>query len=400
MNVFVSSSTRFAITEDGVLWTPKASLQYAFWSRYLEVFDGVRLLARARPCDEPPAGWKQASGPGVEPVVTPYYEGPVQYLAALRGMRAVIRRALDTTEAVSLRVPCALATQIWRLLEPGRPYSVEVVGDPYDVFSPGAVQHPLRPFFRWWYTRAARRQCANACAAAYVNATTLPARYPAGSDAFSTSYSSIRLLEEAFGSAPRGPADLQNPWRLVTVGTIEQMYKAPDVLIDAVAQCVRNTKLPLQLTIVGGGKHRADLEARATQLGIGDAVRFTGQLPSAEAVREELDAADLFVLPSRQEGLPKGLIEAMARGLPCIGSTVGGIPELLEPEYLVPPGEATALAEKIREVVTDPERMARMSARNIAKAREYHEDVLSERRRALYSHLRKETETWLKSSSR
>ncbi len=400
MNVFVSSSTRLAITEDGVLWTPKASLQYAFWTRYLEVFDGVRLLARALPCDEPPAGWRQASGPGVEPVVVPYYEGPVQYLVALRGLRAAIRPALATSEAVALRLPCPLATQVWRLLEPGRPYSVEVVGDPYDVFSPGAVRHPLRPFFRWWFPLQVRRQCGNACAAAYENATALPARYPPGPDAFTTSYSSIRLLEEAFAGGPRGVDQVRDARRLVMVGTLEQMYKAPDVLIDAVAYCARNANLPLQLTVVGDGKHRAGLEARAAHLGIADAVRFTGQLFSAEAVREEMDAADLFAVPSRTEGLPKVLIEAMARGLPCIGSTVGGIPELLEPESLIPPGDVTALAEKIREVVTDPERMARMSARNIAKAREYHEDVLSERRRALYSHLRKETETWLKSSSR
>ena len=90
------------------------------------------------------------------------------------------------------------------------------------------------------------------------------------------------------------------------------------------------------------------------------------------------------------------MIEAMARALPCIGSTVGGIPELLPLEDLVPPGDAAALARKIREVVIDPGRMARMSTRNLEKAREYREDALRERRVAFYQNIRNQTETWVR----
>src|SRR5205809_1714074 len=121
------------------------------------------------------------------------------------------------------------------------------------------------------------------------------------------------------------------------------------------------------MVIVGSGGYQAQLEARAAALGIGTRVQFRGQLAAAEAVRAELDRADLFVLPSRQEGLPRAMIEAMARGLPCIGSTVGGIPELLAAEDMVPPNDASALARKIREVLADPSRLARMSVRNLAK---------------------------------
>lgn len=86
----------------------------------------------------------------------------------------------------------------------------------------------------------------------------------------------------------------------------------------------------------------------------------------------------------------------IARSLPCIGSTVGGIPELLPAEDIVPPGDATALAHKIREVVTNPERMARMSARNLEKAKEYRDEVLRERRNQLYRFVREQTEVWLR----
>jgi glycosyltransferase involved in cell wall biosynthesis len=90
------------------------------------------------------------------------------------------------------------------------------------------------------------------------------------------------------------------------------------------------------------------------------------------------------------------MVEAMARGLPCIGSTAGGIPELLPAEDLVPPGNVAALSQKIHEVATDPARMERMAKRNLAKAREYSDGALQGRRTAFYAYLRQRTEQWLR----
>jgi glycosyltransferase involved in cell wall biosynthesis len=172
------------------------------------------------------------------------------------------------------------------------------------------------------------------------------------------------------------------------------MYKAPDVVIDATAACVRDG-LDLELVLLGDGKHRAELEARASGHGLGDRVRFRGSVPMGAPVRAELDRADLFVLPSRADTVPKAMLEAMARALPCIGSTVGGFAELVPAEDLVSPNDAGALAATIRAVVTDPARMAAMSARNLATAREYHEDILQARRIDFYRVVRERTEQWI-----
>jgi glycosyltransferase involved in cell wall biosynthesis len=88
------------------------------------------------------------------------------------------------------------------------------------------------------------------------------------------------------------------------------------------------------------------------------------------------------------------MIEAMARGLPCIGSTVGGIPELLTPEEMVQPNDAQALADKIQQVVTNPTRMSEMSARNLKKASEYHESLLRKRRNEFYQYVKDKTLEW------
>jgi glycosyltransferase involved in cell wall biosynthesis len=126
----------------------------------------------------------------------------------------------------------------------------------------------------------------------------------------------------------------------------------------------------------------------ARRLGLAGHARFVGALPPAEAVYRFLDDIDLFVLPSRTEGLPRSLIEAMARGCPCIGSTVGGIPELLPPEDMVPPGDADALARKIFEVPGDTDRMERMARRNWETAKQYLPEVLQARRRTFYRKVR------------
>jgi glycosyltransferase involved in cell wall biosynthesis len=89
----------------------------------------------------------------------------------------------------------------------------------------------------------------------------------------------------------------------------------------------------------------------------------------------------------------------MARGLPCIGSTVGGITELLEPEELVPPNDVVALEKKIIEVLSDPARMARLSKRNLAIAAGYTESDLRARRLAFYKSLRAGTETWMQNEA-
>ena len=96
---------------------------------------------------------------------------------------------------------------------------------------------------------------------------------------------------------------------------------------------------PCELTVIGDGRYRAELEALAASLDL--PVRFTSQLKRPQ-VMAELDDANLFVLASRTEGLPRAVIEAMARGLPCVGTRVGGIPELLDSRALCDPDRLKA----------------------------------------------------------
>ena len=394
MIVVVALDAHFLRTPDGNVWT-RSVMPYRFWQRYLDVFEGVRVVARVLDVPALPTDYLRVDGPRVSIAAVPDYRGPWQYLRRRKGILEHVEDVVEPGDAVILRVPSQVSTCVHsRLRRSGHPYGVEVVGDPWDVFAPRSVRHPLRFFFRRYATYHLKEQCIQACAAAYVTEATLQRRYPVAKSRFSTHYSSVQLPPQSIVAQSRSYPGRPGPTQLIFVGTMSQMYKAPDVLIEAAAHCL-DRNLDIELTLVGDGQYRQKLEEQSHRLGIASRVHFCGQLISGAAVSEKLDQADLFVLPSHQEGLPRAMIEAMARGLPCIGSTVGGIPELLPPENLVPPGDVQALAKKICEVIADPPRMQAMSVRNLRRAKDYQDNVLDQRRAAFYRFLKERTEEWI-----
>ncbi len=392
MRTIVALEKRFERTPDGRVWAT-GWLNHTFWERYLEVFREVLVVARLREVQEVAVDAQRADRDGVSFLPVPYYVGPGQFLRRYGAIQSAIRDALGGMDAVILRVPGQIGNMVAHQLQAaGRPYGVEVVGDPYEVFASGAVRSRIRWVLRWWMPSCLRRQCRAASAVAYVTAGSLQRRYPAGERAFITSYSSVDLPSEAFAT-PRRTQPVVGMRKILFIGSLDQLYKGPDLLIRALSLLARQGH-SLYLTIVGDGRHRSDLQDLAQRCGVAASVRFAGVIPPGAPVRGELDDADLFVLPSRTEGLPRALIEAMARGLPCLGSRVGGIPELLSPQELVPAGDATALAAKIDEVVSDGERMARLSADNLEKARGFSERVLRPRRMAFYKAVHDATNEW------
>ena len=164
-------------------------------------------------------------------------------------------------------------------------------------------------------------------------------------------------------------------------------------MIDAVELCLQ-ADLEVTLDIIGDGRHRNELEGYVMSKGLTASVRFSGQITAGKSVRDKLDDADLFVMASRQEGLPRAMVEAMARGLPVIGTEVGGIPELIHSDDVVEPDSAVALAKALQAVLKDPDRLSVMSRRNLDKSKEYREQILRDRRMGFYTQLRSLTQKW------
>ena len=126
-----------------------------------------------------------------------------------------------------------------------------------------------------------------------------------------------------------------------------------------------------RLDIVGKGPDESRLRELALRLGVSEEVRFLGSM-ARSAVAQQYREADLFTRPSSAEAFGNVFAEALASGLPIVGSTVGGIPELVEHGtngLLVSPGDPQALAQAIEYLAGDPELRGQMGARNRAKAK-------------------------------
>jgi glycosyltransferase involved in cell wall biosynthesis len=173
--------------------------------------------------------------------------------------------------------------------------------------------------------------------------------------------------------------------RVVVVARLDRV-KGIDVLIDAWGELARGGGAP-RLAIVGDGVERAALEARRRERGLAELVEFVGAVPD---VRPALRAADAYVAPSRMEGLPASVLEAMAFGLPVVATAVGGHHDLLgavAPEWLVPVEDSHALAAKLRELVArSAEERTRWgrSLQEVAYER-FHPTVLARRTAAVYA---------------
>jgi glycosyltransferase involved in cell wall biosynthesis len=138
-------------------------------------------------------------------------------------------------------------------------------------------------------------------------------------------------------------------------------------LIEALAALERGR---FELEILGSGPDEQRLKDLAVRLGVRNEVIFAGSVSRSEIAGRYRDA-DIFTLASRDEAFGNVFAEAMASGLPIVGSTVGGIPELVEHGrngYLVPPREPRALAAAIRLLADNPDLRAEIGRRNRAQA--------------------------------
>lgn len=159
-----------------------------------------------------------------------------------------------------------------------------------------------------------------------------------------------------------GPHPLpEAPLRLVSIGRFAEQ-KGQMLLVEAMA-LLRDALPDLDLVLVGDGEMRATLEAAIARHGLTGRITLTGWVSEA-GVRRELAAAQALILPSFAEGLPMVVMEAMAAARPVIATWIAGVPELVLPGrtgWLVPAGDAEALAEAVRELAaTPPARLAQM----------------------------------------
>ena len=244
--------------------------------------------------------------------------------------------------------PVALATR--RLL--GKPYVVSLRGS--DVPRPEIGSSALSPFLRL----ALRRVCGSASAVTAVSGGLRSAALAAapGLD--------VLVIPNGVDLDRFRPAEDSRPpgrVRLLYVGRLRE-FKGVRILLSAFASMARRAEQAVELHLVGDGPDRATLERLSSRLGITERVRFHGWVAYAR-ITDFYHRADCLVLPSFVEGMPNVVLEAMACGLPVVGTDVAGTRELIrdgEEGRLVPRRNAEALGAALLQLVSDTKLRRRM----------------------------------------
>ncbi len=170
-------------------------------------------------------------------------------------------------------------------------------------------------------------------------------------------------------AATRAQAGLANDAALLLVVAALFHRKGIDVLLDALGRLADDGLRPA-LWIAGQGPVRPALEKQARELGLDHQVRFLGERGD---IADLLAACDVFILPSRQEGLGVAALEAMAAGRPIVASRVGGLAEAVVDErtgLLVPPNDPGALATALARLLRDPALRTRLAEAGPARIAE------------------------------
>lgn len=392
MRLLVATDAHIFRTPDGKHWA-KSIYGYSFWTRYLDVFDSVRVVARVKDVQEIDSKKLIVDGPGVEVAGIPFYQGPKQLLKKYFRIQQALKGIDNGCEAVLLRMPSQTATMVWKHLRNGIPIAGEIVYDMMDdVNLPD--QNPILKMLNIITSNNVKKFCLQANGVSYVTEKSIQEHYPSYArihgetrEHFETSYSTITLSEDAFAGF-RDFSDCNGLTLVLSSVAMNSERKGEKVLIRTVKTC-RDRGYDVKAIIIGDGTLRPSFEQYAEELGISEYVKFTGLLPSSEEVRKVMLRADMFVFPTQGEGLPRGILEAMAIGMPVLSTPVGGIPEVIDMKYLFDPKDSDAYANCICSLLENPTELSVMSKENYNKSREFRNELLQKKRNDFYEKLKR-----------
>ncbi len=267
------------------------------------------------------------------------------------------------------------------------PYMIEMVGCPKDaLWYHGGIKYKLAMPFLAIMNKIELKKSKYTI---YVTEKFLQKRYPTKGKYISCS--DVELQKNSNNVLENRIKKIQlkkdtDTYKFGIIGSLNVNFKGHETAIKALSM-IRD-KINFELHFLGAGEKEKWI-SMARKYNIDKHIFFDGILPHNE-VYSWIDNLDVYLIPSLQEGLPRALIEAMSRGCPCIGSNVGGIPELLEDQYIIDKKNYKELANKIIKLIDNKEEMKKISKKNFEKSLKFEKKELNYKRNNFYDLILKE----------
>lgn len=360
-----------------------------FYHRYLRAFEELRIANRIVDEQELKKGRVLIDDSRIDIHPIPIFHGPIEYAKNYFVTGRAINNAVNGCDAAVLRLPSTVAQRISKqVIKAGIPFATEIV---FDACDGADTANNLFEKVLWKIIdRQMRNTCAKADGVACVTAKYLQRRYFSKKPGhFVSNYSTLNL-DKSFFTAPRKYPGKE----VLTIAHVDLQIglhsrKGTDIIIQALSKLKKEKGIIVNVKFAGDDwdNSKEKIMNYAMEHGIDGQVECTGLLSRAE-LTAFLDNSDLFVLPTKAEGLPRVIIEAIAKGLPTITTPASGNPELISADYLVPFYDVDTLAKKIERLVTDKNEYERISKENYEHSLQYEGSLLQIRRDAFYGKLK------------
>lgn len=382
MKLLLVDNVHIYKTGDGEYYSPTI-YNNEFFKRYLNVFSEVRLVCKVKHVNKTyVSNFIKITIPNLEFYEIPWYQGLKSMMSQLFLLDNIYKKASSGCNCIIYRV--AQIESFWVFLRshnPGLPFALEIVNDPRSFTS-------MNILLRLFSIFLLKTMCKRADGISYVTRYYLQNLYKPKINSnlkFSSFYSSVELSENDFYRARS--YNKMNEIKICHVSNyISDNTKGQFTLLKSV-KMMKEKGLNVSIHIIGDGPYLKKLKKYCSKSNISSQVFFYGRFSNRQVLFEKLKEMDIMVYPSKMEGLPRVLIEAMAVGLPIISTPIAGIPELINTKYLINPNDFRSIAKIVNRLAINPIELEQMSKSNYEKAMEYTNTVLEPKRTNFYTSL-------------
>ncbi|WP_293887111.1 MULTISPECIES: glycosyltransferase [unclassified Sphingobacterium] len=350
---------------------------YKLWKRYLAVFDSLIVVGRRK--DDLPNKLIDSTYENVSFELRDELKSGKDRFFKKNLIKKEIEKTLRKVDFAIIRLPSTLGYIAQEVCEENKiKYTLEIVACPWDAYTNyGNISGKIIAPIEYFKLKTATK---NAPACIYVTKHFLQKRYPTRCNSRAISNVNIsEVIDKEKAIDFYRSYSVGQEFKIALIGSFHVKYKGHVEAIKALSSLKNQYNiLNIKLYFVGTGD-AGWVREYANELGVGNSIEIVGTLKAgSEGILPFLDGVHLYIHPSKQEGLPRVVIEALSRGRISLGSTAAGIPELLDKEFLHRPGDWKKLAEDIRRIYTDSLKWDRIILSNLSKAEEYLEDNLQQ----------------------